>query len=64
MAASWGEVSYWTATIVAGLIVVSAAWSYVYNVEQGEPIIPIVPLLFAGAIFLSGCACRYLLTER
>ena len=64
MAANWGKVIYWTATLIAGLIIVSVVWSYVYNVEQGEPIIPFVPLLFAGAIWLAGWACRYLLTER
>ncbi|MGB8826821.1 MAG: hypothetical protein WCD25_26095 [Pseudolabrys sp.] len=64
MPASWGKIIYWTATLIAGLIIVSVAWSYVYNVEQGEPIIPIVPLLFAVAIWLAGWACRYLLSER
>ncbi|MFY9788963.1 MAG: hypothetical protein WCE24_09165 [Pseudolabrys sp.] len=64
MAASWGKIIYWAATFIAGLVVVSVAWSYAYNVEQGEPIIPIVPLLFAGAIWLAGWVCRYLLTER
>ena len=64
MPASWGKIIYWTATLVAGLIIVSVAWSYVYNVEQGEPIIPIVPLLFAGAIWLAGWTCRYLFSER
>ena len=37
---------------------------YVYNVSRGEPIISIVALLFAGAIWLAGLACRYLLTVR
>lgn len=61
MPTSWGKIIYWMATLIAGLIIVSVAWSYV---EQGEPIIPIVPLLFAVAIWLAGWACRYLLSER
>ena len=64
MEASWGKGIYWSATFIAGLILVSVAWSYVYNVEQGEPVIPIVPLLFAVAIWLAGWTCRQLLTER
>ena len=48
MKASWGELIYWTAIIVAGLIVVFVAWGYVYNIEEGDPVIPIVPLLCAG----------------
>jgi hypothetical protein len=64
MAVSWGNVIFWTATFIAGLIVVSVAWSYVSNVERGDPVISIVPLLLAGAIWLAGWACRYLLTER
>ena len=34
-ASELGQDYYWTATLVAGLIIVSVAWSYVYNVEQG-----------------------------
>ena len=64
MPANWGKIIYWAATLLAGLIIVSVAWSYLYNVEQGEPIIPIVPLLFAGAIWLAGWTCRYLFSER
>ncbi len=64
MAAWWGTALYWIATIIAGLIVVWAVWNYVYNTDRGEPIIQIVPLLLAGAIWLVGRACRYLLAGR
>jgi hypothetical protein len=64
MKASWGELIYWVATIVAGLIVVFVAWDYVYNIAEGDPVIPIFPLLCAGAIWLAGRACRRGFTER
>jgi hypothetical protein len=46
------------AAIVAGLIVAWVVWSYVSGLRNGEPVIQIVPLLFAGAIFLFGLTCR------
>ena len=58
MAASWGELVYWAATILAGLIVVFVVWGYVQNTDAGYPVLPIVPLLCAGAIWLAGRACR------
>jgi hypothetical protein len=61
MIAWWGETLYWAATIIAGLIVAWVVWGYVYNMSRGEPIIPIIALLLAGAIWLVGWACRYLL---
>ena len=64
MAARLGEILYWTATLIAGLMAVWVGWNYVYNVSRGEPIISIVALLFAGAIWLAGRACRYLLAGR
>ena len=64
MEAPWGKVLYWTATIVASLIAVWVIWSYVYNVERGFPVFPILPLLFAAVIWLAGWACRYVLARR
>jgi len=64
MAVSWCNVIFWKATFIAGLIMVSIAWSYVSNVERGDPVISIVPSLLAGVIWLAGWACRSLLTER
>jgi hypothetical protein len=60
MAEWWGRALFWMATIIAGLIVAWVVWSYVY----GEPIIQIVPLLFAVGIWLLGLACRYGLARR
>jgi hypothetical protein len=64
MKASWGELIYWVATTIAGLIVIFVVRGYVFNISEGDPVIPIVPLLCAGAIWLAGRACRHGLTER
>ena len=64
MAASWGELIYWVATIVAGLIAVFVVLGYLHNTDEGYPVLPIVPLLVAGAIWLAGRACRNVFTER
>jgi len=58
MKKSWGELIYWTTTAIAGLILVFIVWGYLQNTDKGYPVIPIVPLLFAGAIWLAGRACR------
>jgi hypothetical protein len=47
-----GDVFYWAASVVAGLITLWVVWSYVFNADKGEPIVQIVPLLLAGAIWL------------
>ena len=64
MTAWCGEVFCWTATIIAGLIAVWVVWSYVSNISEGYAVIPIVPLLIAGAVWLVGRACRYALAGR
>jgi hypothetical protein len=58
MDARWGEFLYWIATILAGLIVAVALAGYFSNAAAGEPIIPVVALLLAGAIWLIGWVCR------
>jgi hypothetical protein len=60
MAARWGELLYRMATILAGLIALLVIVGYFYDASRGEPIIPIVPLLLAGAIWLIGRSCRHL----
>jgi hypothetical protein len=47
-----GDVFYWTASAVAALVALWVVWSYVSNADNGEPILQIVPLLLAGAIWL------------
>ena len=49
-----GEVLYWTSTVIAGLIVLLVVANYMSNTGMGEPIIGIIPLLLAGAIWLAG----------
>ena len=64
MDARWAKVVYWTATTVAGLIVVVALAGYFSNAAAGEPIIPIAALLLAGAIWLIGWVCRHVIAGR
>jgi hypothetical protein len=58
MAPRLGAILFLMAAIVAGLIVAWVVWGYVSGLSNGEPIIRIVPLIFAGAILLLGWACR------
>jgi uncharacterized membrane protein len=60
----WAKAVYWTATTVAGLIVLVALAGYFSNAAAGEPIIPIAALLLAGAIWLVGWVCRHVLAGR
>ena len=64
MSACWGELLYRTAIIIAGLIAALAAAEFLNNPSKGGPIIPIRPLLLAGAIWLIGRVFRYLLAGR
>ena len=59
-----GKNLYWAATVIAGLIVVAVVTGYVSNAAEGEPFIPIVPLVLAGSIWLVGWACRYVFAGR
>jgi hypothetical protein len=59
-----GEILYWLATIIAVLIVVWVVGNYVFNIDRAYPVIPILPLVLAGAIWLVGWACRYVLAGR
>ena len=60
MAARWGELLYRMATILAGLIALLVIANYFYDASRDEPIVLIVPLLLAGAIWLIGRSCRHL----
>jgi hypothetical protein len=63
MAASLGQFLFWLATIIAGVLVAWVVWGYIYDMERGEPIIRIVPLLLAGVIWLAGWVCRKVFAE-
>jgi hypothetical protein len=60
MVAWFGETFYWTATVIAGLLLAWVLWSYSFN-GTGQPIILIVPLLLAAVIWLTAWACRKVL---
>jgi hypothetical protein len=60
MVAWFGETLYWTATVIAGLLLAWVLWSYSFN-GTGQPIILIVPLLLAAVIWLTAWACRKVL---
>jgi len=59
-----GEVVYWAATGIALLITVLAVASYASNASEGEPVLPIAPLLLALVIWLAGHFCRNALANR
>ena len=61
---SWGNVLYRGAVALAVLIVVLAAGNYLYNLSQSRPLIPLIPLVFAGIVWLIGYGLRYLLNDR
>jgi len=62
--ASWGLVFYRGATAVAVLILVLAVGNWLYNMSQGRPLIPLIPVIAAGVIWLIGYCIRYLLADR
>ena len=53
-----------TASIIAGLIVAVVVIGYVSDSVKDWPVIPIVPLIIAGAILLVGWTCRDVSAER
>jgi hypothetical protein len=55
----WRQIVFWVATILAALIVLSVVWSYVSNVEDQYPVLPVARLVLAGMIWLAGWAFRY-----
>jgi hypothetical protein len=61
MVAWFGETFYWTATVIAGLLLAWVLWSYAFYGIKAEPIIEIVPLLLAAVIWLTAWACRKVL---
>jgi len=57
---SLGRSLYRGATILAGLIVVLVAADFFYNLSIGEGTIPVMPLLIAALIWLTGWISFYL----
>jgi len=56
-----GRVLYWLATIIAGLIVVFAVGDFFISWAQGTPILRIVALVAAAAVWVIGLICRSVL---
>ncbi len=52
---------YWLATIIAAIIVVFTVADFFISWAQGAPIVRMVALLAAAAIWLIGRACRAVL---
>lgn len=61
---SWGNVLYRGTAVLAAVILVLTAANYIYNLSQNRPLIPLIPLMFAGIIWLIGYGLRYLLNDR
>ena len=61
---SWGNALYVVTTALAGLIVLLVAANYIYNIDQDRPLIPFVPLLIAGVIWLIGFGTQRLLDNQ
>jgi hypothetical protein len=58
-----GKFLYRGAAVSAAVFVLFSATSYLYNANNGEPVLPLAPLLLAGAVWLVGYFCRYALSE-
>jgi len=61
---SWGNVLYRGATVLAALIAVLAIGNCIYNIGENRPLVPLIPLLVAGVVWLIGYGLRYVLTDR
>jgi hypothetical protein len=57
------DIFCWTASVVVDLIALWVVWDYVVNADNGEPIIQVVPLVFAGAVWLLARLFRSWLAE-
>jgi hypothetical protein len=47
-----GDLFYWMASLLLGLVTLLVVWNSAGNADHGEPVIQVVPLLFAGSIWL------------
>jgi hypothetical protein len=64
MFAAMGNMFGLAATVFATIICVGVAIGFLYSANEGDPTIQIVGLILAGAIWLIGRACRYVLAGR
>ena len=54
----FGNAVFWTATILAGLILVWVVLGYLYDLSEGLPVLSVVALVLAAVIWLLGLFCR------
>ena len=59
-----GHIFYRAASILAALVVLFAAFNFVDNLSNGEPMVPLPALALALIIWLIGLGCRYLSRAR
>ena len=58
MALFWRKYFYKTAAIVAALIIAVVVVGYASDGAKDWPVVPVIPLLIAGAVLLVGWTCR------
>ena len=58
MAEPLGEILYRAAATIAGLVALPAILDFLYNVSEGEPMVPVAALGFAAMIWFIGLCCR------
>jgi len=54
-----GHTLYRVASILAALVVLFAAFNFLDNLSNGEPMVPLPGLALALIIWLVGLGCRY-----
>ena len=60
----WGESLYRAAAFIAAIVAMLAVFNFIYNLSQGEPIVPLPALALAGIVWLTGLGCRWVLGTR
>ncbi|HYC17335.1 MAG TPA: hypothetical protein VEC94_09015 [Pseudolabrys sp.] len=60
----WGEIFYRASVMLAVFFVLLALGNLVYKASEGDPWIPVFPLVIALVIWLTGRSLRYMLDAR
>jgi hypothetical protein len=60
----WGEIVYRASLMLAGFFVLLTVGNLAYKASEGDPWIPVFPLVIALVIWLSGRSLRYMLNAR
>jgi hypothetical protein len=60
----WGEIYYRASLMLAGIILLLALGNLTYKASEGDPWLPIFPLVVALVIFVIGRALRFMLDAR